>query len=149
MANLSKGADNETNAVEGVGIAAVLGIGGAQAAGDVAAGKAKAAACAGCHGANGEGIAPNPALAGKSDEVLAQAMKDYKSGKRDNAVMKGMVGALTDGDKDMRAWQAWQRGQRGRSIAVREDWRSDMMHPLSGGEQHLQQVRLEPMTENI
>ena len=81
-----------------VGIAAVLGIGGAQAAGDVAAGKATAAACAGCHGANGEGIAPNPALAGKSDEVLAQALKDYKSGKRDNAVMKGMVGALTDGD---------------------------------------------------
>ena len=30
--------------------------------------------------------------------MLAQALKDYKSGKRDNAVMKGMVGALTDGD---------------------------------------------------
>jgi cytochrome c553 len=81
-----------------VGIAALLGIGGAQAAGDVAAGKVKAAACAGCHGANGEGIAPNPALAGKSDEVFAQAIKDYKSGKRDNAVMKGMVSALTDVD---------------------------------------------------
>jgi cytochrome c553 len=81
-----------------VGIAAVLGIGGAQAAGDVQAGKAKAAACAGCHGANGEGIAPNPALAGKSEELLVQAMKDYKSGKRDNAVMKGMVSALTDAD---------------------------------------------------
>ena len=81
-----------------VGIAAVLGIGGAQAAGDVQAGKAKAAACAGCHGANGEGIAPNPALAGKSEEPLAQAMRDYKSGKRDNAAMKGMVSALTDAD---------------------------------------------------
>ena len=81
-----------------VGIAAVLGIGGAQAAGDVQAGKAKAAACAGCHGANGEGIAPNPALAGKSEELLVQAMKDYKSGKRDNAAMKGMLSALTDGD---------------------------------------------------
>jgi cytochrome c553 len=80
------------------GIAALLGIGGAQAAGDVQAGKAKAAACAGCHGANGEGIAPNPALAGKSEDVLVQALKDYKSGKRDNAVMKGMVGGLTDGD---------------------------------------------------
>jgi cytochrome c553 len=80
------------------GIAIVVGIGGAHAAGDAAAGKAKAAACAGCHGANGEGVAPNPALAGKSEEALAQAMKDYKSGKRDNAVMKGMVAALTDGD---------------------------------------------------
>lgn len=81
-----------------VGIAAVFGIGGAQAAGDVKAGKAKAAACAGCHGANGEGITPNPALAGKSEELLVQAMKDYKSGKRDNAVMKGMLSALTDSD---------------------------------------------------
>jgi cytochrome c553 len=80
------------------GIAVVIGIGGAHAAGDAAAGKAKAAACAGCHGANGEGIAPNPALAGKSEDVLAQAIKDYKSGKRDNAVMKGMTSALTDGD---------------------------------------------------
>jgi cytochrome c553 len=80
------------------GIAVLIGIGGAHAAGDAAAGKAKAAACAGCHGANGEGIAPNPALAGKSEEVLVQAMKDYKSGKRDNAVMKGMTAALADGD---------------------------------------------------
>jgi cytochrome c553 len=81
-----------------VGIVAVLGIGGAQAAGDAAAGKAKATACVGCHGANGEGIAPNPALAGKSEELLVQGMKDYKSGKRDNAIMKGMTGALSDGD---------------------------------------------------
>ena len=80
------------------GIAVVIGIGGAHAAGDAAAGKAKAAACAGCHGANGEGIAPNPALAGKSEEVLAAALKDFKSGKRDNAIMKGMTAALTDAD---------------------------------------------------
>ena len=80
------------------GIAALLGIAGAQAAGDVQAGKAKAAACSGCHGANGEGVAPNPALAGKSEELLVQGLKDYKSGKRDNAVMKGMVATLTDAD---------------------------------------------------
>ena len=53
-----------------MGITAVLGISGVQAAGDVQAGKAKAAACAGCHGSNGEGISPNPALAGKSEELL-------------------------------------------------------------------------------
>jgi cytochrome c553 len=80
------------------GIAAMLGIGGAQAAGDAGAGKARAAACAGCHGANGEGVGPNPALAGKSEAMLVQAMNDYKSGKRDNAVMKGMSSALADGD---------------------------------------------------
>ena len=82
----------------GIGIAVVLGIGGAQAAGDAAAGKAKAVTCAGCHGPNGEGIAPNPALAGKSADVLEQALKDYKSGKRDNAVMKGLAAALSDAD---------------------------------------------------
>jgi cytochrome c553 len=80
------------------GIAVVVGIGGAHAAGDAAAGKAKAAVCAGCHGANGEGIAPNPALAGKSEEVLVAALKDFKSGKRDSAIMKGMAAGLTDGD---------------------------------------------------
>jgi cytochrome c553 len=80
------------------GIAAVLGITGAQAAGDVQAGKAKAASCGGCHGANGEGVSPNPALTGKSEELLVQAMKDYKSGKRDHAVMKAMVAALSDAD---------------------------------------------------
>jgi cytochrome c553 len=80
------------------GIAVVIGISGAHAAGDAAAGKAKAAACAACHGANGEGIAPNPALAGKSEDLLVAALKDYKSGKRDNAVMKGMTSALSDGD---------------------------------------------------
>src|SRR6516164_8823583 len=33
----------------------------AEAAGDIAAGKAKAASCAVCHGANGQGVPPNPA----------------------------------------------------------------------------------------
>jgi cytochrome c553 len=62
------------------------------------AGKAKAAACAACHGANGQGMAPNPALAGKSEAQLIQALKDFKSGKRDNAIMKGMASSLSDQD---------------------------------------------------
>lgn len=76
----------------------LVAIGAAQAAGDVAAGKAKSAACAACHGANGQGVPPNPALTGKSEDQLVQAMRDYKSGKRSNAVMKGMMAALTDQD---------------------------------------------------
>jgi len=80
-----------------VGMALILGVvGTAQAAGDAKAGKAKAGACAGCHGANGEGIAPNPALAGKEEQLLLQALKDYKTGKRANAVMKSMVSPLND-----------------------------------------------------
>ena len=73
-------------------------IGAAQAAGDPAAGKVKAAGCAGCHGANGQGVPPNPALTGKSEDQLLQAMKDYKSGKRANAVMKGLTAGLSDQD---------------------------------------------------
>ncbi len=79
-------------------IAALNAAGSVHAAGDVQAGKAKAAACAACHGANGQGVAPNPALAGKKEDQLAQALRDFKSGKRDNAVMKGMASALSDQD---------------------------------------------------
>lgn len=68
------------------------------AAGDPAAGKAKAAACAACHGANGQGVAPNPALAGKNADQMLQALQDYKSGKRNNAVMKAMTASLSDQD---------------------------------------------------
>lgn len=71
----------------------------AQAGGDVQAGKAKATAlCVACHGANGQGVAPNPALAGKPEDQLAQALADYKSGKRDNPVMKGMSSQLSEQD---------------------------------------------------
>lgn len=73
-------------------------VGSADAAGDVQAGKAKAAACVACHGANGQGVAPNPALAGKTEDQISQALKDYKSGKRDNAIMKGMASSLSDQD---------------------------------------------------
>jgi len=82
-----------------MGMVALLAvIGTAQAAGDVQAGKAKATACASCHGANGEGKAPNPALAGKSETEFEQAMKDYKSGKRPNAIMKTFATPLSDQD---------------------------------------------------
>jgi len=83
---------------------AMLGISGAQAAGDVQAGNAKATAagCAACHGPNGEGnlqaTPPNPKLAGKSEAELAQALNDYKSGKKPNPVMKASASSLSDAD---------------------------------------------------
>ncbi len=73
-------------------------VGAAQAAGDAQAGKAKAGACAGCHGANGEGKAPYPALAGKPEADLVQALKDYKSGKRPNPIMKTFANPMSDQD---------------------------------------------------
>jgi len=96
-----------------VGFAAMLGIvGTAQAAGDVQAGKTKSAGCAGCHGANGEGKAPNPALAGKSEGDIVQALKDYKSGKRSNAIMKGLASPLSEQDmENLAAYYASLKGK--------------------------------------
>ena len=51
----------------------------AQAAGDVAAGKAKAAACVGCHGANGQGVPPNPALKGKTVRLRDKEHRKFVS----------------------------------------------------------------------
>ena len=80
------------------GLIMLLGITGSEAAGDVAAGKAKAAPCAGCHGQNGEGVGQNPPLAGMGESQFIQAMEDYKSGKRANAVMKGLATPLSAQD---------------------------------------------------
>lgn len=81
------------------GIIGVFGVAGAaQAGGDVQAGKAKAATCAGCHGANGEGKAPNPKLAGIAEDKFIQDIKDYKSGKRANPIMKTFASQLKDRD---------------------------------------------------
>jgi cytochrome c553 len=80
-------------------IVASLGIAGAaQAAGNAEAGKAKSATCVGCHGATGQGVAPNPAIAGKPEAQLVQALKDYKSGARPNPMKQGITAALSDQD---------------------------------------------------
>jgi cytochrome c553 len=82
-------------------------IGAAEAAGDAAAGKTKSAACVGCHGDKGQGVAPNPALAGKSDADLVKALKDYKSGTKPNPIMNGLAAALSDQDmEDLAAFYA-------------------------------------------
>jgi len=78
----------------------IIGIGPAQAAGDAAAGKVKAAMCFACHGDKGQGFAPNPALAGKSEADQVKALKDYKSGARPNPLMSGMAATLSDQDME-------------------------------------------------
>jgi cytochrome c553 len=82
-------------------------VGAAQAAGDANAGKKKAAMCAPCHGANGQGVPPNPPLAGVPAAKQVQALKDYKSGKRANPVMKGLAASLSEQDmEDLSAFYA-------------------------------------------
>ena len=88
-------------------VASLTMAGAVQAAGDVAAGKTKSAMCAACHGANGQGVPPNPPLAGKPEALQVQALKDYKSGSRANPVMKGITASLSDQDmEDLSAYYA-------------------------------------------
>ncbi|HUB46467.1 MAG TPA: c-type cytochrome [Acetobacteraceae bacterium] len=70
----------------------------AQAAGDAEAGKAKATACAMCHGPNGEGTQMGPKLAGENPAKFTQAIADFQSGKRDNAMMKAQAASLNATD---------------------------------------------------
>jgi cytochrome c553 len=69
--------------------------------GGKAAGSAPAAAqtCVACHGADGVGmVADYPTLAGQHADYLEQALKAYRKGARQNAVMNGMAAQLKDGD---------------------------------------------------
>ncbi len=74
----------------------------ANAAGDAAAGKAKAAICAACHGADGVSIAPMyPNLKGQKAAYLESSLKAFKDKTRigGQAVqMYGMAAMLSDDD---------------------------------------------------
>jgi cytochrome c553 len=68
-------------------------------AGDAAAGKAKSAICAACHGATGE--SPNPLwpnLAGQKEQYLAKQIKAFRDGDRKDPMMAPMVASLSDDD---------------------------------------------------
>ncbi len=69
------------------------------AAGDAAAGKTKAAACAACHGADGNSANPEwPKLAGQHPSYLAKQLANFKAGERTNAMMAPMAAALSEQD---------------------------------------------------
>lgn len=80
--------------------------------GDPKAGKAKAAACAGCHGEDGNGEnGAYPRLAGQYEGYLVKVLKDYKKGTRKNPIMNGMAESLSGQDiQDISAFYASQRG---------------------------------------
>ncbi len=77
----------------------LMGANSAMAAGDAAAGEGKSAMCAGCHGADGKSVANMfPNLAGQHASYIAKQLADFKSNKRTDATMAGMVAALTEED---------------------------------------------------
>ncbi len=66
---------------------------------DPAKGQALSQTCVACHSADASRGAPaNPILQGQHPEYLARQLADFKSGKRKNAVMQGMVASLSSDD---------------------------------------------------
>jgi len=84
-------------------------------AANVAAGKAKSAVCAGCHGVDGNNAVPTfPKLAGQDARYLAKQLADFKSGARKDPSMLGMVAGLTQKDmENLGAYYASQKASLG------------------------------------
>lgn len=66
------------------------------------------AVCIACHAADGNSGTPvNPKLAQQHPEYLIKQLQEFKSGKRNNPVMKGFASALSDDDmKNIAYWVA-------------------------------------------
>lgn len=72
--------------------------------------------CQACHGADGNGVGDPqyPIIAGQYADYLAQSLRQYRSGDRDNAIMKGFAGTLSDQDiADLAAYFASQQSKLG------------------------------------
>ncbi len=60
---------------------------------------AKSDSCAHCHGTDGNSTSSAyPSLAGQTREYLYRQMKDFKEGRRKNAMMTPSIGVLSDQD---------------------------------------------------
>ena len=83
---------------------------------DLAKGEASfSPVCGACHGADGNSGTPeNPKLAGQHPEYLVKQLQDFKSGKRNNAIMKGFATTLSDDDMtNIAHWLATQQPKPG------------------------------------
>ena len=77
-------------------------------AADIAAGKAKAEACAGCHGENGVSQMENiPSLAGQPDQFIQWQLVYFRAGSRKNEQMQPIVAEISNEDiRDLGAYFA-------------------------------------------
>ena len=73
------------------------------------------AVCVACHNADGNAsIAINPKLSQQHPEYLLKQLQEFKSGKRKDPVMQGMVAGLSDADMlNISAWLASKPGKLG------------------------------------
>ncbi len=86
---------------------------------DLAAGEAKATAvCIACHAADGSRGAPTfPILQGQHPDYLVKQLTEFKSDKRKNAVMSGMVAMLSP--EDMRNIAAFYASKKAKDGAAK------------------------------
>ncbi len=122
--------------------ASVLAMSGTvMAAGDVDAGKAKAAVCGACHGVTGQGnpafpdpMNPGktkavPALAGQNGGYLTKQMQDFKSGARKDILMTGQALGLSDVDiANLAAYYATVAGAEGVTVDADEAARGKSLY---------------------
>lgn len=96
---------------------ALLGSTAALAAGDATAGQQKSAACAACHGADGNSANGEwPKLAGQNTVYLVKQLQDFKAGRRANPIMSGMAAPLSDQDmEDLAAYFSAQQPAPGKA----------------------------------
>jgi cbb3-type cytochrome c oxidase subunit III len=111
-------------------LAAAAALAGPALAEEAAHGAAKAAApkvdaakgqaisnqvCAACHTNDGSRGSPaNPILQGQHPDYIAKQLADFKSGKRNNAVMKGFASTLSEEDmKNVAAFYAGKQAKPG------------------------------------
>jgi cytochrome c553 len=71
--------------------------------------------CVACHAADGNSTTPaNPKLAQQHPEYLVKQLREYKSGKRSNAIMSGFAGTMSDEDmRNVAYWLASQKATNG------------------------------------
>ena len=106
--------------------------------GNQGAGKAAAAACAGCHGDGGVSTNPSaPSLAGQDAQYFAAAMRAYKDGSRSDATMKAPAASVDD--NAVRNLAAYYANQQPKQPAVKKPLttaeltqRCDRCHGVNG-----------------
>lgn len=74
--------------------------------------------CVACHAADGNSTTPaNPKLAQQHPEYLVKQLHEFKSGKRDNAVMVGFASMLSDDDmRNVSYWLSSQKAKTGSAV---------------------------------